>query len=689
MKAFSLSRPIPLVERACYVSHNHLNMLPVFVALALCVTTVASARGPESTYPVQVDSGWNLLSLPVSISNGDIGVLFPSASSPAFRFHDPFGYEEQDTLHNGVGFWLKFNSLETLPIAGELVFKDTVEVHADWNIVGCLSAPIAVDSITTEPPGIIASQFFGYRPGVGYEEADTLYPGFGYWVKANQGGSIILSSSDGWPCPGIPTVFYAGKTYNTVQIGTQCWLRENLDVGTMVLGSQGQTDNDTIEKYCYDDNPVNCATYGGLYQWNEAMQYDTIQGVQGICPPGWHMPTSVEFETLSATVGGDGNALKAIGQGAGAGAGTNTSGFSALLAGYRDSGGGFSSLGGSAGLWSSTQLDAIVAHYLYLSYDDPTINVYYTITYKGFGVRCILGEGANLPPDAPSNPSPSDSSAGQSPSVILGWSCSDPDGDPLTYDVYFGTVNPPDTMVSSNQTGTTLGTSGLFGGTIYYWRAVSKDDSGHSTSGPIWSFTTGLVGGSPCPGTPTVPYGGKMYNTVQIGSQCWLRENLDVGTMVLGSQEQTDNDIVEKYCYDNNPVNCAAYGGFYQWDEAMQYDTTQAVQGVCPPGWHIPTFLEFGTLSATVGYDGNALKAIGQGAGAGAGANTSGFSALLAGYRMYDGPFGSLGNWAFLWSSTQTGATGARITQLSDYDHNVGLESGYRYNGFSVRCLKE
>ena len=60
-----------------------------------------------------------------------------------------------------------------------------------------------------------------------------------------------------------------------MQIGSQCWLRENLDVGTMVLGAQEQTDNGTIEKYCYDDNPANCATYGGLYQWNEAMQYDT------------------------------------------------------------------------------------------------------------------------------------------------------------------------------------------------------------------------------------------------------------------------------------------------------------------------------------------------------------------------------------------------------------------------------
>jgi uncharacterized protein (TIGR02145 family) len=75
------------------------------------------------------------------------------------------------------------------------------------------------------------------------------------------------------PCPGTPTVEYAGKTYNTVQIGSQCWLKENLDVGTMIPGSLEQKNNGTIEKYCYNDSIENCTTYGGLYQWAEAMEY--------------------------------------------------------------------------------------------------------------------------------------------------------------------------------------------------------------------------------------------------------------------------------------------------------------------------------------------------------------------------------------------------------------------------------
>src|ERR1035437_2147476 len=137
------------------------------------------------------------------------------------------------------------------------------------------------------------------------------------------------------PCPGVQTVDYGGKTYNTVQIGSQCWLKENLDVGTMInsaTAADSMRNNGIIEKYCFNDDPNNCTTYGGLYQWNEAMQYVTTPGSKGICPTGWHIPTSAEDSTLITTVSNDGNALKAVGQDS---TSTNTSGFSALLAGYR------------------------------------------------------------------------------------------------------------------------------------------------------------------------------------------------------------------------------------------------------------------------------------------------------------------------------------------------------------------
>jgi uncharacterized protein (TIGR02145 family) len=193
-------------------------------------------------------------------------------------------------------------------------------------------------------------------------------------------------------CPGMPTVLYEGKTYHTVQIGNQCWLKENLDIGTMINSSteaDSMRNNGIIEKYCYDNDTANCTTYGGLYQWNEAMQYVTTQGAKGICPTGWHIPTLAEFHTLKATVNNNGNNLKAIGQGTGGGAGTNTSGFSALLAGMRHNYGSFFNLGANAYFWSSTGYGAKIAGYLYLYYNGSSISLGSGIKDYGFSVRCV------------------------------------------------------------------------------------------------------------------------------------------------------------------------------------------------------------------------------------------------------------------------------------------------------------
>ncbi len=63
------------------------------------------------------------------------------------------------------------------------------------------------------------------------------------------------------------------------------------------------TNNSSIEKYCYNDVPANCETYGGLYQWDEIMQYTTTPGVQGICPSGWHLPTGEEWKQMEMALG--------------------------------------------------------------------------------------------------------------------------------------------------------------------------------------------------------------------------------------------------------------------------------------------------------------------------------------------------------------------------------------------------
>jgi len=194
------------------------------------------------------------------------------------------------------------------------------------------------------------------------------------------------------PTPIPSSITYEGKTYNIVKIGKQVWLKENLDVGIQIISTtaaDSQSNNGVIEKYCYENNPANCEKYGGLYQWDEAMQYITAEGAQGICPVGWHIPTLAEFNRLADTVGNNSNILKALGEGTGGGTGTDTSGFSALLAGYRYNNSTFHYMGYEASFWSSMQFSDASAVNLTLYYNDSDIYYSYHSKNYGFSVRCI------------------------------------------------------------------------------------------------------------------------------------------------------------------------------------------------------------------------------------------------------------------------------------------------------------
>jgi len=213
--------------------------------------------------------------------------------------------------------------------------------------------------------------------------------------------------------------------------------------------------------------------------------------------------------------------------------------------------------------------------------------------------------------------------------------------------------------------------------------------------------TTSVSDGQPCNGIPTVTYEGKTYNTVQIGNQCWFKENLNVGTRINGSLEQTNNGIKEKYCYADLESNCNVYGGLYQWNELMQYVTTEGAQGLCPAGWHLPSDAEWSVLSTYLEGEsvaGGKMKSIGTSeAGTGlwnapnAGAtNESGFTALPGGFRYTTGTFGFLNNFAFSWSSSQFSSANAWERGLY---HLYGYLSRYsgdeKTRGQSARCLKD
>ena len=210
-----------------------------------------------------------------------------------------------------------------------------------------------------------------------------------------------------------------------------------------------------------------------------------------------------------------------------------------------------------------------------------------------------------------------------------------------------------------------------------------------------------IIEGIPCPGTPTVTYEGQIYNTVQIGTKCWFKENLNVGTMIPGSQEMTNNSIIEKYCYNNDPANCATYGGLYQWNEMMQYyHPAGDLQGICPDGWHLPTDAEWTILTDFLGGEleaGGKMKATGTfEAGTGlwyapntGATNESGFTALPGGYRSGTGNFYDMGFFADFWSSTESNTDAAWLRFLYYLYAGVDANDGYKYLGFSSRCLQD
>jgi uncharacterized protein (TIGR02145 family) len=221
------------------------------------------------------------------------------------------------------------------------------------------------------------------------------------------------------------------------------------------------------------------------------------------------------------------------------------------------------------------------------------------------------------------------------------------------------------------------------------------------------SYTFQFATNIPCLGMPTVEYEGQVYNTIQIFSQCWLKENLNVGTMIYGGQDQTYNSIKEKYCYDNNPDSCTKYGGLYQWKEMMQYTTLQGVQGICPPGWHIPTDEEWKVLEGAVDrrygigdpeWDissdlrglnaGRNLKSIGSWWYAGNEADLFGFSGLPGGHHDFHGYFVLVGLYGYWWSSTEDYFHNGWVRIISHDRPEVYLQTVSEESfGFSVRCL--
>jgi len=198
---------------------------------------------------------------------------------------------------------------------------------------------------------------------------------------------------------------------------------------------------------------------------------------------------------------------------------------------------------------------------------------------------------------------------------------------------------------------------------------------------------------------------GKVYPTVRIGDQVWMAANLDVGEKINGSLDGSDDEVIQKYCYQNNDAYCAQFGALYSWEEMLQYDLTESSQGVCPEGWHIPSDEEWKVLELHLGMDetdaqgegwrgtdqGGKLKAPGteiwDDPNTGA-TNESGFSALPAGGMDNTGYFSGQGYFTDFWTSSWDG-TNPWYRYLNAESGGIQRLMGNKGFATSVRCIRD
>ncbi len=538
--------------------------------------------------------------------------------------------------------------------------------------------------------------------------------------------------------------------YKVVQIGNQCWLKENMrattsprqGTGPGQVNLQPGTGLDQNNPKYYDYNTqqqvvTNPRERGLLYNWVAAMDtaYETqptnkdFLNRRGICPAGWHLPTDEEWFTLEKNVLSGISATSAATsaedyRGAGAGKlaggcswnGTgnstslntysyvdyNSTGFSALPVGNYNTK-GFELTGKNADFWNATSTTTDKAYYRTLYCDYGGVARYQYGKSHGRSVRCVRNVSAPATISFHAN--------GGSGSMEA-----------------MNVTTMKDTVLKDNSF--THGGNFEFAG----WN-TKMDGSGTAyTDGgnivPTESMTLYAQWHTYCAGTPlnnelgtsridsVKDHENNWYKVVQIGNQCWLKENLrtenvnNKGNVYTPTNQQTPG------------YNVTTYGRLYDWAAVMQGANASTavpsgVRGICPEGWHVPSANEWDTLtyhvfsnddykcgcnagsvwtssapcianalSAATGWTNSALEGCNAG-NASAKRNLTGFSVIPVGYYHHESSTVQLsGNYAYFWSATDFSFPNRRSrTFCGDYS-NVIENYGNEEFGFSVRCVR-
>jgi uncharacterized protein (TIGR02145 family) len=551
-----------------------------------------------------------------------------------------------------------------------------------WNTTG---TPTISNSKTTDGSGT----------GSYVSNISALSPSTTYFVRAyatNSAGTAYGNEQTFTTVALSPQVKdIDGNTYNTVQIGAQVWMSENLKTSRYrnggsipyVVGNTEWLALTTGAWSYYNHDEANNVIYGKLYNWF------TTQG-DTLCPVGWHVPSDGEWTTLTTYLGGESSSLPKllkIGMNFwGNFPATNESGFSAVPGGYRSI--NFYGIGtGRAYFWSKSDFDIYDGITRLLAIDGVPMKSN-SPKISGLSIRCIKNEKPILT---------TINVRTQSTLSISGGDITSDGGSAVTArGVVWNTSGSPTLLDRKTIDGSGIGSfvsnlEGLIPNTTYYVRAYATNSEG-TNFGNQQTFTT----------TQTVTdIDGNIYNTVQIGSQLWMSENLKTSrykngdsipiisnrfkwlTLTTGARSWYNNDSTS-YEYP--------YGNLYNW-----YSTIDR-RGLCPTSWHVPSDSEWATLTSYLGGEnvaGGKMKSIGtaywHSPNTGA-TNESGFSALPGGFSS-GGSFINLGFLAFFWSTSNYDNNNP--ININIYSELVTVEkNGYQYLnpsisfGASVRCLK-
>ncbi|MCX6256869.1 MAG: hypothetical protein NTW49_03070 [Bacteroidia bacterium] len=520
-----------------------------FIFLSLCALMTCLTFGQSGIQTIYLPQGWSMFSTYIQPSSANISnVMSPVVSQILIVkdgdgnvFWPQYGVNLVGNMQNGKAYEVKMNTAQNLIIAGlQLVPENNpLILPQGWSMIGYLrTSPSRVDStfshvvnnvhIIKDDNGSVywplqdVNQILFIRPGKGYQirmlNADTL----NYLSSAFHCGTDVITDFD-------------GNTYNTVQIGSQCWMKENLatthysDGSALVDGTNaGAIIGNYTTKYwfVFNNNISFKETFGLLYTWAAIMNGSASSAanpsdVQGICPAGWHVPSDAEWKQMEMFLGmshsqadstgwrgtTEGGKLKEAGTTHWTSPNTgavNSSGFTALPGGIRyefdiDLFYYIDSLGY---WWTTTGNNASGALVRHLRYNNAQAYRDYYEKTIGFSVRCLM--------DTLPSVTTSGISGITQPTATCGGNVTADGGATVTArGVCWNTAGNPTIADSHSNNGSGIGvyTSSLFGlsaNTTYYVRAYATNMIGTSYGNEV-VFTI--------PATELIPDGYGSYSS--------------------------------------------------------------------------------------------------------------------------------------------------------------------------------